>query len=75
MSDEIFRDGYFAGWHSIRGDKPLVSPTYVPTPREAAFRMGVARGVRDAVAPSFSISNRPNIEAWIDSALRRKTAV
>jgi hypothetical protein len=62
MSHTEFRNGYLAGWESIKGrEQPTAFPmTYVPD-GETPYRAGVASGVRDAVA---SIP--------LDDALRRR---
>jgi hypothetical protein len=47
---EVFREGYIAGWRSIRGDDPMMvppSPVIVGTPMHL---VGFSRGARDAGA-------------------------
>ena len=52
MDQEAYRDGYIAGWRSVRG--PDAGPVLVPpcpTPIETAmYSVGFSCGVRDALA-------------------------
>jgi hypothetical protein len=68
-----FRNGYLAGWRSIKGrEQPTAFPMYHVPDGETPYRAGVALGVRDAFA---SIAEKAgaehSIDDWIDEALRR----
>jgi hypothetical protein len=50
LDHEAFRDGYIAGWRSVRGEAPEqvpLSPVFV---RSAMYMLGFSRGARDATA-------------------------
>jgi hypothetical protein len=74
MPHTEFRNGYIAGWKSIKGrEQPNVFPmTRVPE-GETPYRAGVAAGVREAVASlAEKAGTEPSIDDWFDDALRRR---
>jgi hypothetical protein len=74
MPQTTFKNGYIAGWQSIRGDEPVpnIPPFHVPagqTPRLA----GVALGVRDACAYVPAQRDKETwMGEWLDGALQRR---
>jgi hypothetical protein len=74
MPQTEFKNGYVAGWQSIRaGDQPSDFPMFLVREGETPYRTGIASGVRDAVA---SIAKKRGsdrwIDDWFDNALRRR---
>jgi hypothetical protein len=74
MSHTEFRNGYIAGWQSIRaGEEPTAFPTFDVPDGQTPYRAGIALGVRDAIA---SIAKKAGsdrwIDDWFDNALRRR---
>jgi hypothetical protein len=74
MSPTEFRNGYIAGWQSIRaGEQPAAFPVFQVREGETPYRAGIAFGVRDAIA---SIAKKRGSDRWIDdwfeNALRRR---
>jgi hypothetical protein len=70
MPHFAFRNGYFAGWCSIKGSEPIpnMPPCIIP-PGEAPFRAGLSQGVRDALASATSTEE--DAAAAIDQLLER----
>jgi hypothetical protein len=74
MPHTEFRNGYVAGWQSIRGrDRPTAFPMFHVPEGETPYRAGIASGVRDAIVASIpeKAGTEPSIEDWLDDALRR----
>jgi hypothetical protein len=74
ISHTEFRNGYVAGWQSIRGRaQPTSFPTFLVPEGETPYRAGIASGVRDAVASiAEKAGTEPSIDDWLDNALRRR---
>jgi hypothetical protein len=77
MPHSEFRNGYVAGWQSIRGREPTtVVPMFYVTDGETPYRAGIALGVRDALASiAKRASTDPSIDDWLDNALWRRWAM
>jgi hypothetical protein len=45
-----FRDGYLAGWRSVREDQPVLIPLCPVLVGTAMYMVGFSRGARDAGA-------------------------
>jgi hypothetical protein len=74
MPHTEFRNGYVAGWQSIKGrEQPTAFPIFLVPDGETPYRAGVALGVRDAIASiAEKASTEPSIDDWFDDALRRR---
>jgi hypothetical protein len=74
MPHTEFRNGYVAGWRSIKGrEPPTASPMFHVPAGETPYRAGVALGVRAAIASiAEKVSAEPSIDDWFDDALRRR---
>jgi hypothetical protein len=73
VPETSFKDGYIAGWQSIRGAEavPDIPPYHVPA-GATPYLAGVALGVRDACAYVPAQRDRDKeIDEWLDDALRR----
>jgi hypothetical protein len=73
MPKIALKDGYIAGWQSIRGVEPLpdIPPYQVPV-GQTPYLAGVALGVRDACSSiSAQRTGGTSIDEWLDGALRR----
>jgi hypothetical protein len=71
MPQNKFRRGFLDGWSSIRGSEPAPSiPAFSVEPGADPYRVGVARGVRDAKAKPPA-DDAAATDAWLDNALRR----
>jgi hypothetical protein len=74
MPHTEFRNGYVAGWQSIRADdQPVAFPVFQVREGETPYRAGIAFGVRDAIASiAVKPDTQPSIDDWLDQALRRR---
>jgi hypothetical protein len=71
MPQNAFRQGFLAGWSSIRGDEPApILPAFSAEPGRDPYRAGIARGVKEAQAEPAA-SDAGTLDTWIDGALRR----
>jgi hypothetical protein len=48
LDHEAFRDGYIAGWRSLRGEAPEQVPSSPVFVRSAMYMLGFSRGTKDA---------------------------
>jgi hypothetical protein len=48
VDHDTFREGYTAGWRSIRGDEPILVPACPVIEGVSMYLIGFSRGVRDA---------------------------
>jgi hypothetical protein len=73
ISREASKEGYLAGWRSIRGaaSPPPIPSFTAPLPGETPFRAGFILGVRAGWRPGSPSGASNNIDDWIDHALRR----
>jgi hypothetical protein len=64
---EAFKEGYLAGWRSIRGaaSPPPISCFTAPLPGETPFRVGFILGVRDGWRGGSPSGASSNIDDWI----------
>jgi hypothetical protein len=74
MPHAEFRNGYIAGWQSVKGrEQPNAFPMFHVPDGETPYRAGVALGVRDAVTSiAEKAGTEPSIDDWFDDALRRR---
>jgi hypothetical protein len=74
MPHTEFRNGYVAGWQSIKGrEQPSDFPIFHVPDGETPYRAGIALGVRDAVASLAKKAGTDRwIDDWFDNALRRR---
>jgi hypothetical protein len=73
MPHTEFRNGYIAGWQSIRaGEEPTAFPVVRLPDGQTPYRTGIALGVRDAVASlAKQAGTELSVDKWLDDALRR----
>jgi hypothetical protein len=72
MPHTEFRNGYVAGWQSIKGREPTPAfPMFHVPDGETPYRAGIALGVRDAVASIAKRAGARGIDDWFENALRR----
>ncbi len=73
MPDNLFKQGYIAGWRSIRGiDDIAAIPPRPDGVGETAFRYGVTQGVADAIRTGCTVrGGSADFDAWFDRALHR----
>jgi hypothetical protein len=76
MPDKAFKEGYVAGWRSVRGaDGIAAMPSRPNGAVNSAFRCGVTQGVADALrcgsAGSAASDVGADLDAWFDRALAR----
>jgi hypothetical protein len=74
MPQDAFKNGYVAGWQSIRGADPVpdIPPYQVPA-GQTPYLAGVALGVRDACAYIPAQRDKEtSIGDWLDGALQRR---
>jgi hypothetical protein len=50
VDHEAFRNGYIAGWRSVRGEDPVLIPPSPVFVRSAMYMLGFSRGAKDAAA-------------------------
>jgi hypothetical protein len=76
MPDKAFRQGYVAGWRSVRGtDGISAMPSRPNGVVDSAFRCGVTQGVADALRTGSAVTAASaagaDLDAWFDRALAR----
>ena len=73
MPDNLFEQGYIAGWRSIRGNDDVAAiPRRPDGVVETAFRYGVTQGVADAIRTSCTVkAASADFDAWFDRVLQR----
>ena len=74
MPQATFKNGYVAGWQSIRGAEPVPDiPQYHVPAGQTPYLAGVALGVRDACAYVPAQRDKETlIGEWLDGALLRR---
>jgi hypothetical protein len=74
VPETTFKNGYIAGWQSIRGAEPAPDAPPFQVPAGATpYLAGVALGVRDACNSIPAKRDKENsIDEWLDGALRRR---